>query len=117
MVQFSAVFFSLNGVIIPNDGYVDISDIGSTDGTALLCHTNRPPPFGSSHSGGDWYAPDGDRVHEDDVPGVTTNREPMVVRLKRTTGTPAEGIYDCSVMDDMSTNQTMFVGLYKSDNG
>ena len=43
-----------------------ISDIGSTDSTTLLCHTNRPPPAGSNHSEGDWYAPGGDRVNLDD---------------------------------------------------
>ena len=34
------VYLSLNGDIIPNHGYVLISDIGFTDDTALLCHTN-----------------------------------------------------------------------------
>ena len=30
----------LNGDIIPNHGYVVISDIGSTDNITLICHTN-----------------------------------------------------------------------------
>ena len=47
------VYLSLNGGVIPNHGYLDISDIGSTDTTALLCNTNRPPPPGSTISGGD----------------------------------------------------------------
>ena len=115
-VNFTGVYLMLNEKFIPNHGYVDISNIGSTDDTALLCHTNRPPPAGSSHSGGDWYAPDGDRVDGDDVSGVTRNRGPMVVRLKRTTGTPAEGIYRCEVNDNTETNKTVYVGLY-SDGG
>ncbi|CAI8013812.1 Neogenin, partial [Geodia barretti] len=35
------VFLSLNGAVIPNNGLLNISDIGSTDNTALLCITNR----------------------------------------------------------------------------
>ena len=114
-VNFTGVYLTLNNKFIPNHGYVDISDIGSNDDTALLCHTNRPPPAGSQHSGGEWYAPDGTRVNGNDVPGVTRNRGPMVVRLKRTTGTPAEGIYHCEV-NDTETQQTVYVGLY-SDGG
>ena len=87
------VYLSLNGIVIPNNGYVEISDIGSDDDTALLCHTNRLPPPGKTHSGGDWYDPDGTRVQDIYVPGFTRNRGPMVVRLKRTSGTPPEGIY------------------------
>ena len=92
-----------------------ISDIGSTEDTALLCHTNRPP--NSANSGGDWVAPDGTRVNGDDVPGFTRNRGSMVVRLKRTTGTPAQGIYQCSIMDDQSEVQLIYVGLYNMGEG
>ena len=37
---------SQNDDIVPNHGYVLISDIGSTNNTALLCHTNRPATLG-----------------------------------------------------------------------
>ena len=93
-----------------------ISNIGSSDDTALLCHTNRPPPSGSSHSGGEWYAPDGTRLSLDEVPGFVRNRGPMVVRLKASTGDPVEGIYRCEVNDNTETQQTVYVGLY-SDGG
>ena len=56
------IYFSLNGVVIPNNGYVMISDIGPTDDTALLCHTNHPDIMGDTdgmHSGGQSFAPDG----------------------------------------------------------
>ena len=95
-----------------------ISDIGSTDDTALLCHTNRPPPPGGpNHSGGDWYGPDGTRVTT--VPGFQRNRSPMVVRLKKSTstGTPSEGMYKCSIQDAESSPQTLYVGLYNSGGG
>ena len=112
------VFLSLNGNIIPDHGYVDIADIGSTDDTALLCITNRPPPSGSFHSGGDWFSPERNRVQHTDVPGFTRNRGPMVVRLKRTrSGTPTEGIYHSVIQDSTSTFETVNVGLYNSGGG
>ena len=55
------MYLSLNGEIIPNHGYVAISDIGSNDPTALLCNTDRGQG-GSGNSGGDWFAPDGTTV-------------------------------------------------------
>ena len=93
---------------------MDISDIGSTDNTALLCITNRPPPSGSTISRGDWFSPNKTRVYHADVPGFNRNRGPMVVRLKRITPLdPAdEGIYHCVVLDNTQTNRIVYVGLY-----
>ena len=62
------MYLSLNDDIIPNHGYVVISDIGSTDDTALICHTNRPSTLNNNaDSGGDWFAPevDGTIVFQD----------------------------------------------------
>ena len=114
IIVYVDVFLSLNGTVIPDHGYVSISDI---DAISLLCNTNRRPPHGSIHSGGDWYGPDETRVDGTSVPGVTRNRGSMVVRLRRTTGTAPEGIYRCSVPDAASTFQTIFVGLYNTGGG
>ena len=116
-VHSQTVYLSLNGTIIPNHGYVMISDIGFTDNTTLLCHTNKPASGGNS--GGNWFAPDQTRVSGIAVPGFRRNRGPMVVRLYRNTatGTPAEGIYDCVIEDDTLTLQTVYVGLYNSGGG
>ena len=113
------VYLSLNGEVIPNHGYVKISDIGSSNTAALLCHTNRPPPPGSAHSEGDWFAPGGTRVDGTDVPGFGRNRGPMVVRLRRRTSipAPAEGIYWCTIFDASGTSQTVYVGLYNTGGG
>ena len=91
-----------------------ISDIGSSDDTALLCHTDR-----SSTSGGEWYAPDGTRVDDDTVPGLRRVRGFMVVRLRKrgSTGSPPEGIYQCSMLDAALVRQTLYVGLYNSGGG
>ena len=75
-----------------------LDDIGSTDDTALLCHTNQPSRRDSE---GDWFAPNGTKVgnYTDsmprDVPGFGRTRSPHVVRLKR----PPEGVYKCVVRD------------------
>ena len=115
----SDVYLSLNGVVIPNHGYVILSDIGSAgDDTALLCHTNRPPTPPSSNSGGDWFAPDSTRVDSNDVPGFRRNRGSMIVRLYRNTGTTAvEGIYFCQIEDDTNIAHIVSVGLYNSVGG
>ena len=107
------VYISLDGIVIPNYGHVVISDIGSTDDDALLCHTN----YNGIPSSGNWFAPDWTRVNGDDVSGVTRTRGPMVVRLKRITGTPARGIYVCSIMDDQSMRHIIYVGLYNMGGG
>ena len=111
------VYLSLDDSVIPNHGYVEISDIGTAgDDTALLCITNRPPT-GSGHSEGDWFAADGTRVRVSGnaVPGFRRSRGPMVVRLNRdtATGPPAEGLYQCQIQDDTNTLQTVWVGLYQ----
>ena len=115
------MYLSLNDVIIPNHGYVVISDIGSTDDTALICHTNRPNILGQTNpnSGGDWFAPDETRVTGTVVPGFKRNRGPMIVRLLRNTATdpPSEGIYHCLVGDDTNTIRTLNVGLYNIEGG
>ena len=116
----SDVYLSLNDVFIPNHGYVVIDDIGTAnDDTALLCHTNRPPPSGSSNSGGTWFRPDQTEatVGVSSV-GFRRGRGSMVVRLYRVTGTTAvEGIYRCEVMDDTDTLQIVYVGLYNDGGG
>ena len=121
------VYLSLNDDIIPNHGYVVISVIGSTDDTALICHTNRPATItgigSSTNSGGDWVAPNGmavgfGNIHAS-VPAFIRRRGPMMVRLLRNTATdpPSEGIYHCLVEDDTLTEQTVYVGLYNSGGG
>ena len=96
---------------------MEINGIGSTDATALLCHTNFPPPPGSATSGGDWFAPDGTKIPSSDVPGFARNRAAMVVRLRRTSGDPPEGIYECTIEDATSTVQIVYVGLYNTGGG
>ena len=117
LVPLTDVYLSLDGTVIPNHGYVEISRIGSTDDSALLCHTNFPPPPGSATSGGNWHAPDGTKIPSSDVPGFARNRAAMVVRLKRFSDTPPEGIYRCTIDDAALTPQMVYVGLYTTGGG
>ena len=113
IIVYVDVFLGLNGAVIPDHGYVAISDIGPSDNNALLCNTDYP----GTPTSGDWYAPDGTRVYGTDVPGVIRNSGYKVVRLKRTIGTAPEGIYWCSVLDAASTLRTVYVELYNHEGG
>ena len=118
---YTGAYLNLNDDIIPNHGYVVISDIGSTDDTALICHTNRPATpdsVGYINSGGEWVAPNGTELdHGNAVPGFRRTRPGMMVNLLRYTGTPSEGIYHCLIEDDTDTEHTIYVGLYNSGGG
>ena len=107
---YSNVYLSFNGEVIPNHGYVEISDIGCSDTTALLCHTNRPDDVYTSV--GHWFAPDWTNRVESvwAVPGFERNRSPMLVKLIRNSGAPDEGIYrdtsnsTCSTLEEVLSN-------------
>ena len=122
VVSLAVVYLSLNDDIIPNHGYVMISDIGSTEDTALICHTNRPAS--GVNSGGNWVGPNGmvvggATIGVINVPGFRRNRDPMIVRLYRNTATdpPLQGIFHCEVEDDTDRQQTVYVGVYGSGGG
>ena len=51
------------------------------------------------------------------VPGFTTTRGPLIVRLLRTSGTPQQGIYQCVVQNDTAVLYKVHVGLYNSGEG
>ena len=94
-----------------------IDEIGFTDDTALLCHTNNLPSPVTHTSGGDWFGPNGTRVLDEDddngVPGFVRNRGPYVVRLKRSNSMiQPEGVYKCVIQDDTLANRTINVRLY-----
>ena len=93
-----------------------ISDIGSENDNALLCHTNHPSYTSPPNPGGNWFSPNGTRITN--IPGFTRNRGPMVVRLiKKGSGTQEQGVFWCTVDDADSNNQTVYIGLYNSGKG
>lgn len=112
------MYLTLNDVVIPNHGYVVISDIGTSGDRGVICNTNRPMLPHQTHSGGNWYAQDGTRVDGQNVPGFRRNRANRMVRLIRSSiGTPAEGIYVCVVDNASLQSQRVYAGLYNSDSG
>ena len=119
----SGVYLSLIGNFVPNHGYVALEDIGSSDSTALLCHTNRPNinliQPSNPHSGGNWFSPSNIRVDGKNTPGFRRNRDVMVVRLKQTavTGPANEGIYCCLAEDRDGVNKTKCAGIYSNSGG
>ena len=114
----TGVYLILTGTIIASHGYVEISDIGSTNDTALICHTDHPATVGNTSSGGNWFSPDGTKVTGDVVPGFMSTRDPMIVRLLRNTATdpPSEGMYICVIKND-TVYQTVYVELYNNKIG
>ena len=108
---------SLKGVIYSDHGLVAMSNVGSSDSTAIICYTNYSDVHGSGHEG-NWISPDGTRVDSSgSVPRFTTTRGPLIVRLLRTSGTPQQGIYQCVVRNATAVLYTMHVGLYNSGEG
>ena len=96
-----------------------ISDNGTTgDDTALLCHTNRPPPSDSSNSGGQWFRSDQTEIEFfTNTGGFKRNRGPMVVRLYRDNPPQVQGIYYCQIEDHTNMVHIVSVGLYNSVGG
>ena len=86
---------------------MEISDIGYTNADALICHIDRPALNGNADPAGDWFTPDGnDVIWSGGVPGYQGNRAPMIIRLLSGSGTPAQGIYHCSI--EVQSDQGMF---------
>ena len=109
--------FTLKGVFHPNRDHVVMSDVGSSDSSAIICYTNYSDVHGSGHEG-NWISPDGTTVDSSgSVPGFTTTRGPLIVRLLRTSGTPQQGIYQCVVQNYTAVLHTVHVGLYNSGEG
>ena len=119
----SDVFLSLNDTIIPNHGYLTFDDIGFTDESALLCHTNRPVVNSTFYSGGDWLTPDGLSLSSKATllvnRGLIALRAPMLVRLRQefTKVPPLEGLHRCAIQDKELRFNEIFVGLYSTGGG
>ena len=110
----------LNSRHIANHGYVEISEVGLSNNTALICTTDLPARGG--HSGGDWISPHGvavDQVPSDLVPGLVRSQGPMKVQLMRLSATehPQQGMYHCEIRDYLNKLHILYVGLYITGEG
>ena len=114
--HFSGVYMSLNGIVISNNSYIGVSNIGEGD-NALLCHTdNHSCCQQRRNRAGEWYFPNGRVVgilgnqnyHGD---YFYRNRGEGQVRLNRV-GNPSEsGYFCCRIPDARSVNQTLHVNI------
>ena len=115
------MYLSLNGITIPNDGYVLASGIGAED-SGLHCNTDRSGCCRASDTPpGHWYRPDGTQVgsfiqERDNDPTsnfFSRNRGTGVVRLNRI-GTPPEsdrGRFRCEIPNADNNIVTLYVNI------
>ena len=102
-----------------------LEDIGEGD-SALLCIANltaccRPPYTGGTQKAiGNWYFPNGTRLHSDRVNGeewdLYRTRGKMAIHMNRRRG-GVEGIYRCEMRDAMNVTQTIYIGVYSASTG
>ena len=108
--------FSLGGEHIPNNGFVPVESIGSTDVDALVCEADRSSCCSSLV--GNWLFPNGTEVPEDESTGwlFWTSHDMGVLRLHRSQevglGQNATGLYRCLVPTSQGATVTLRVGLY-----
>ena len=114
---FTDVYLSLNDVVIPNHGYVLISDIGLTDETALLCNANLSPSDDQMYYEGSWFTPNKTKVLEESIQGFLSNRDASIVRLKNINSSDdlKQGLYSCEINN--TSTDAVYVGLYHGAEG
>ena len=118
--------FSLRGNSIPTNGngrvlITDINPTGDNDEDALICRSEIDTFTSSVGLGTNWYLhPTGMSTDEDDwiAPldprGWNRNRAldsgHRLVRLRRTSATAEEGVFTCTIADDINTPRAL--GIY-----
>ena len=109
----------LRGRPYQNNSIVILEDIGEGD-NALLCITNLTACCRSDDTGGNtsgnWFFPNGTRVHSDGMWDIYRTRGQMVVRVNRRRG-GVDGIYRCEIPDAMNVIQTKYIGVYSVSTG
>ena len=84
---------------------MDVDDIGNSDATALLCHTNDTNCCGHGDPGpnvGVWLFPNGTAPPTVSAlssgTGFSRDRGTMVVRLRRQNNPPERGRFSCDLL-------------------
>ena len=110
------MYLNFGGENLPTNGYVAISELGTTEGTGLVCRTNRPREDGID---GGWLSPSGTMIefNPQSSQGFYSSVGSDGILLLRGSGIPVKGIYSCRAVDKSSTVQTVFVGLYDIEGG
>ena len=118
------MFLSLNGVTIPSDGYVLISDIGMGS-AGLHCNTDRSDccrsadnPSGGAQ--GHWYLPNGIEVMSYTIEDVgrpepdnffSRDMRTGVIRLNRNGNPTDRGRFRCEIPDANGVTVTLYVNI------
>ena len=123
----TAPYLTFMGNNIPNHGYVDLNTVGtnSSNANAVVCHTDLTSCCSMSQGDdrGDWYFPNGNRLHFLSFALTYEVRGAQVVVALRYSGSPYDyigpfGIYRCDIetnaVNNNDGNETLFVGLYTS---
>ena len=115
----TAVYLNFGGENLPTNGYVAISQLGTTEDTALVCRTDQANCCDGDNIEGGWFNPNGTMVefNPNSSQGFYSSGGFDGILLLRGSGIPEEGIYTCRTTDNSSTTQTVFVGLYNEDGG
>ena len=113
---------SLKGTTYQNNSLVTLEDIGE-GGNALLCVTDLTAccrrPYTNSidrQALGNWFFPNGTRIPSSGVRwDFHRTRGQSTVLLQRRQG-GEEGIYHCTITDEMNVTQTIYIGVYSNTN-
>ena len=108
----TAVYITFRGGNLPNHGYVNISHVGNTTDTGLVCSTDH-----SGDGTAAWFNPDGTVIDTNSSEGFYVSDGSDGVYLLRGSGIPVEGIYKCIAIDSSGSTRTVFVGLYDEGGG
>ena len=114
------VYLSLKGILLANDSYVDVNDVGE-DGDAVLCHTNKIYCCGSQSvnrsedRAGEWYSPCNENMKVETLNNRNNvfyrNRGPSVVRLNRHGNLLQGGCFRCEVENASNVTQMVFINI------
>ena len=110
----TAVYLNFGGENLPTNGLVNISQLGNSTETGLVCSTDQS--VDGTPAGG-WFNPDGTMLTTSSSEGFFVSDGSDGVYLSRGSGIPVEGIYTCSATDSYGNSRTVFVGLYNEQGG
>ena len=99
---------------LPTNGLVNISQLGNSPGTGLVCSTDQS---GDGTPTDGWLKPDGTMLTTSSSEGFFVSDGSDGVYLLRGSGIPVEGIYTCRATDSSGNSRTVFVGLYNEQGG
>ena len=119
-------YVSFMGTNLPNNSYVDLTQVGTGENDSVHCHTDLQTCCNGTQGAhrGDWYFPDGMRLQfNGDGGDIYEFRYDQQVDLRRRNNSDTSGIYCCAVdtnavhsdvKADTTTRETVCAGLYAS---